>query len=171
MSTRSIIVIEKEGGKYFGIPCHWDGYLSNNGALLLDHYSNREKLEQLMSHGELSILKPEIEPNPAKEHSFDNPQENVCVYYGRDRGEIDYQKAKEFTIKELDESYWKDYIYIYGLDGQWKYFAVGRLDEGLKSVKKDLDQMFTNWGLERPKDVYGFYTKETIEMIMKLNKK
>lgn len=39
MSTRSLICKEQQDGTYYGIYCHSDGYLTYNGAMLLDHYS------------------------------------------------------------------------------------------------------------------------------------
>lgn len=45
MSTRSYICIENEDKSISGIYCHSDGYLTYNGAMLLDHYSDRKKLK------------------------------------------------------------------------------------------------------------------------------
>ena len=54
MSTRSYICIENEDKSISGIYCHSDGYLTYNGAMLLDHYSDREKVKELISLGDLS---------------------------------------------------------------------------------------------------------------------
>ena len=51
MSTRSLISIQREKDTYECIYCHSDGYLTYNGAMLLDYYSDREKVEQLLKLG------------------------------------------------------------------------------------------------------------------------
>ena len=43
MSTRSHIGIWNEDGSLDVIYCHWDGYPSYNGAVLLHHYQDPEK--------------------------------------------------------------------------------------------------------------------------------
>ena len=49
MSTRSLIGIQREKDKFEVIYCHSDGYPTYNGAMLLDHYSDKEKVERLVS--------------------------------------------------------------------------------------------------------------------------
>ena len=58
-------------------------------------------------HGDMSSLGENIYPNKDAEHSFNNPQENVCVFYGRDREEDwkhicpkYYKGKKEFIEKQ-----------------------------------------------------------------------
>ena len=41
MSTRSFICVEQDDGSYKGVYCHSDGYLTYNGAMLLDHYNSQ----------------------------------------------------------------------------------------------------------------------------------
>ncbi len=72
MATRSTIAIEFHDGTIEEIYCHWDGYLENNGKILMEHYKNVDKIITMMNHGDLSSL------------GTDNAS---CVYYGRDRGE------------------------------------------------------------------------------------
>ncbi|MDQ1341322.1 MAG: hypothetical protein QG567_2480, partial [Campylobacterota bacterium] len=38
MATRSTIWVKNKDGIYNGVYCHNDGYLENNGAILLMHY-------------------------------------------------------------------------------------------------------------------------------------
>ena len=72
MSTRLRIAIEKQDGTVESIYCHFDGYLSNNGEILQNHYSTKEKMEKLIELGDISSL-------------GDTPEETVA--YHRDRGE------------------------------------------------------------------------------------
>ena len=55
MSTRSLIGIQREKDKFEVIYCHSDGYPTYNGAMLLDHYSDKEKVEILRIFGVLTI--------------------------------------------------------------------------------------------------------------------
>ena len=111
MATRSRIGIENEDGTVSSIYCHWDGYPSNNGRTLIDHYSDREKVKELIALGSISALKENVAPIepmddiigvrmlkefkvlPKSVHSFDTPQEGITIAYHRDRGE-DLQEAR-----------------------------------------------------------------------------
>ena len=54
MSTRSHIGIWNEDGSLDAIYCHWDGYPSYNGALLLHHYQDPEKIRELIALGDIT---------------------------------------------------------------------------------------------------------------------
>lgn len=64
MSTRSFICVEQDDGSYKGVYCHSDGYLTYNGAMLLDHYNSREKADALIALGDLSLLAKNSIPIP-----------------------------------------------------------------------------------------------------------
>ena len=49
MSTRSNIAIENRDGSITSLYCHYDGYLSNNGKILAEHYSDPKKVRELFS--------------------------------------------------------------------------------------------------------------------------
>lgn len=127
MSTRSFILMETkesaETREYPGIYCHWDGYPSYNGNILLNHYKNRDKVEKLISLGDLSSLGPNIDPDPSQPHSFDDDQPGVCVFYGRDRGEENVG-PKTYNILNLMLDSWGEYIYIYTLEGKWEMIDI-----------------------------------------------
>ena len=76
MSTRSYICVKQDDGSYKGVYCHWDGYLTYNGAMLLDHYNNRERADALIALGDLSLLCEKLYPDPDKPHGFD--YDRVC---------------------------------------------------------------------------------------------
>ena len=98
LSEESIILWVKKGqikdGKYKVIYCHFDGYLEHNGEILVNHYKDRKKVEELLTLGDLSSLAENINPDPTKEHSYEysKRQENVCVSYNRDRQDNDPEK-------------------------------------------------------------------------------
>jgi hypothetical protein len=153
MSISSYILMEEEGGKYFGIFCRENGEPKTMGAMLLDHYSEREKLEKLMDFGDLVQLGKEIEPNPSIEHSFENPQEDVCVFYGRDKkcafwGEATYYNLKDINI-EVDPLV--ECTYIFTKNNEWKYFEYGELSKGLKLLKNYTPKKFRVI-VKRPKE-------------------
>lgn len=140
MGTRSYICMEIEDNRYKTIYCHFDGYLEYNGAMLVKYYNDRATVEKLLELGDLSVLNKRLEPDPSKPHGFDcdKQQKDVCVFYGRDRGDKDVQ-AKIFTLGQLDDpDNWMEYVYIYTKDNQWKYFETGNAMLGLRDVKEDL---------------------------------
>jgi len=120
MATRSTIsmkVDDKAGLKNIRtIYCHYDGYLSHNGTILLEHYNTADKVEKLLDLGDLSILEKNLSTD--KPHNFSNPVEGVCVAYGRDRGEKETQSRYAFSYHYMNK---ESYNYIFK-DGKWFYF-------------------------------------------------
>lgn len=152
MSTRSIIIRKNEEGKYESIYCHWDGYPTCNGVILYNHYNNPERVKKLISLGDLSSLNVFIEPdNRAEEkHTFDNPQPNTCVFYGRDRGEdinVDF-RTFDNLLEVLKQDCWQEYAYVYE-DGVW-YMWDYRFD--LPSGVNIIDLEVLSYVLEQEKD-------------------
>lgn len=81
MSTRSLIAKKIGEDKYLTIYCHSDGYLTYNGALLLDHYNLTDQVDKLLALGDISYLAERLEPDPSLPHSFDydKRQEGVTL--------------------------------------------------------------------------------------------
>ena len=141
MATRSTIAIEHEDGTIQQVYCHWDGYLSNNGRILMEHYQDPAKVQRLIDHGSISSLKPEI----GEKHDFDwyfkkesIPQDMKDIYenlwtlfYHRDRGEelviSQYKDFSDYEVNAQFEEY--DYIlrkgvwYVQEHGGRWKNLA------------------------------------------------
>ena len=113
MGTRSTIALEFADGTVGQVYCHWDGYLSNNGKILLNHYMDPFKLQKLIDNGDLSSLREQVDPEPYRKHTFDESQEDVCVFYGRDRGEdgVEARYFKDFADYEQNHDY-QEYEYI-----------------------------------------------------------
>lgn len=120
MSTRSIIGYKMDNGKIRNIYCHYDGYLSYNGRILLESYNTLDKVKELVSHGSLSYLESKVNPI-GNNHTFGTPESGVCVYYGRDRGE-DWEQVKynDNTLEELLDGglSYIEYYYIFD-NGHW----------------------------------------------------
>lgn len=56
MSTRAKIAIRRKDGSFQGIYCHFDGYLNYTGEILEKFYDTTEKVEKLISLGNLAKL-------------------------------------------------------------------------------------------------------------------
>lgn len=161
MSTRSLITIKRAADKYECIYCHSDGYLTYNGAMLLDHYNDKEKVEKLLKLGNISILERNLDPDPNMPHSFDydKRQDGVVVAYGRDRGEKE-QESQIYNKQQLLDYGWIEYVYIFDEDGKWKYMTPP--NEKIKDVEEDLAKEYKHMGIRRPKDFYGFFTESSL---------
>jgi len=120
MGTRSRIgYVNPESGKILSAYCHWDGYPSNNGKILLEHYATLDRVRLLVSEGDMSSLEPEC--TKPEGHTFDKPVDGFTTYYGRDRGESgvepQFSKTKEAFLKLTDET-GGEYAYLFD-DGKW----------------------------------------------------
>lgn len=140
MATRSMIYLQTGKDSYAGIYCHWDGYLSHNGAILQNYYNTREKVEELVALGNLSSLGRYLRAPEGTQHTFDDPWPNTCVAYGRDRGE-ENQEARTYTRKQIRESDgWEEYSYLFTLDNIWKYSTSNVVFKELQPVLERLNQ-------------------------------
>ena len=142
MSTRSLIV-KKEKEVYRAIYCHFDGYIKGVGAKLNQYYTDENRVNDLINLGDLSSLGQYITPLPngvhhkfciidgefktvdnySNEHSFDDPQDYVCVAYHRDRGD-ELRVSTHQSLDDLKNYYkdtWCEYLYIYD-NGIWYYY-------------------------------------------------
>ena len=81
MATRSIIAKLDDKGVQ-AIYCHSDGYLSNNGKILDQHYANEVKVDNLIAQGDCSSLKDTIEDT---------------IFYHRDKGDC-YEGVKAANL-------------------------------------------------------------------------
>jgi hypothetical protein len=114
MATRSAIIREREDGLFEGVYCHNDGYLEHNGKILAKHYQDADKIKDLISHGDMSVLAEEVTGT------------NQCFYYHRDRNEEwEHTKPKiSDSLSVLLERIDQEYAYLYK-DGVWKYSKHG----------------------------------------------
>jgi hypothetical protein len=105
MGTRSRIGV-MHGSVCKSVYCHWDGYLEHNGVILQEHYDSA-KANHLVALGDLSSLKATI----GEKHAFSQFElraeevagyklltENMCTFYGRDRGEEGTEFKSDLTF-------------------------------------------------------------------------
>ena len=128
MGTRSRIGV-MHGNIVKSVYCHWDGYLSHNGAILQEHYDS-VKANQLVALGDLSSLKQEIGAKhafgtigmtPAEQEAYEVEHGNSCTFYARDRGETGTEWQVAHTFDEFLEQVNNccgEYYYIMR-DGVW----------------------------------------------------
>jgi hypothetical protein len=133
MATRSRIAIEDQTGKVRSIYCHWDGYPSNNGRILLQHYKTQEKVEALIALGSLSSLNENVEIPEGTTHNFKTPAKGITVAYNRDRGETlnieHHDSVGDFISSDIEE-----YGYVFTAAGEW-LFADGHSGSSTRKAK------------------------------------
>ena len=136
MTTRSVIAkIEAKGiggadDTILAIYCHKDGYLSNNGKILDQHYRDEDKVNELLAEGDCSSLRDTIANT---------------TFYARDRGEDNKEavtlKNETELLKHAFESCDAEVVYMFAY-GTWYVYdnsnAIGdssyqfiELDEAL----------------------------------------
>ena len=130
MSTAAIIGM-KQGRTIRGIYCHNDGGIFGVGAILNQEYTYGARIDELINGGDISSLGIMLTPDPLHEHSFDNPQPGVTVFYHRDRGDNwdDCRPMEVSTIKMFTNQIGIQYFYLFDTSVQaWKvYDGNGRL--------------------------------------------
>ena len=120
MATRSTIAIQLENNSIKQVYCHWDGYLSNNGNILVNHYKDSAKVLELINQGSISILDKNINPSKDSKHDFNNKETDVCVFYSRDREEeLDIDNFENFEDYTSNVNF-EEFNYIFK-DGEWYY--------------------------------------------------
>jgi hypothetical protein len=120
MATRSRIGV-MHGDVVKHVYCHWDGYLSNNGQILQEHYDST-KANNLVALGDISSLRPDIGEkhdfsrldSPLSEDEYEKLYGNMTTFYGRDRGE-------ENTEWKVSHSF-EDFLdHASGCGAEWYY--------------------------------------------------
>lgn len=112
MSTRSYISRLNDNGSVTGIYCHFDGYLDGVGMMLKNNYTTPEKLDDLLSLGDISCLGP-------------SPDDRTEAY-ARDRGD-ELNPPVTFTTteglgKEAYVELGAEFSYVFNGSG-WVYYT------------------------------------------------
>jgi len=121
MATRSRIGLMLEDGTIKHSYCHFDGYPNGVGNTLVENYFEVEKVEELLSFGDMSFLAPKVTPDGI--HNFNNPEQGVTVFYGRDRAETDVDSVTTPMDEYLSVKYSSciDYQYVFTGGNWWVY--------------------------------------------------
>ena len=121
MSTPCTIAVKTEKG-YKAIYCHHDGNPEYMYPMLRDWYATQERANALVSFGDASSVHKRLSPSQDSGHSFDHPEEDVCVFYHRDRGEDFYDSMHSSKADMFRQQY---YVYIFE-DDNWRAYVNGR---------------------------------------------
>ena len=120
MSTHSTVAVKTDTG-YEAIYVHWDGYFDYMYPMLSENYASLERATALVSFGDASFIAKRIMPSVGSDHSFEKPEEDVCVFYHRDRGEDFHSSFYPTKDGVLKSQY---YVYIFE-DNMWKAYEGG----------------------------------------------
>jgi hypothetical protein len=140
MGTRSRIAV-MHGDKCKSVYCHWDGYLDHNGRMLQEYYDS-SKANHLVALGDISSLCPDVFIPEGVEHSFENPAEDITIFYGRDRGETGVDFAVDLTFDSFLErvnNCGAEYYYIMR-DGVWYAGSIYEVKGLVKNGLVPLDE-------------------------------
>ena len=114
MGTRSTISMANDDGTVTSIYCHWDGYISHHGPLLLKHYSTKAKAKSLMKLHSLSTLGELIGKKHDFEERFPPGRPTPCTSHARDRGDL-----VRAYVGPLDDVDLQEYNYLFR-DNKWQ---------------------------------------------------
>lgn len=121
MSTHSRIACQHPDGSIKSIYCHYDGYPSHNGKLLIEYWNNHEKAEALMSLGNLVMLGKTLGERLDHEKIEADLRSNACKAYGRDKEKNGQDAISHPNIDKLIQCY-ETYVYLY-TDNRWYIFC------------------------------------------------
>ena len=145
MSTSCFIGTQRESGYIRGIICTHDGYPKYAGTILHCKYQNLNKIEKLISLGEISILGENIEPKSNEPHGYPDYQRCTVLAYKRDLSSysdigagIDTDIKKSVRISDLGLM-GVEYAYIWDIVGKyWHTYKVEGIDiSKINEVKID----------------------------------
>ena len=117
MATRGYIAI-KENDEPRAIYHHWDSYPSYLGKLLLEHYSNIDKIKEAISYGDASFWDKNISPPKNATHNYENKYPNTSVFYHRDRNQ-DLHIGHFLSTNQMIMSAFRnaiEYLYLFDID-------------------------------------------------------
>jgi hypothetical protein len=136
------------GDNVKSIYCHWDGYLGFNGQVLQEFYDSA-KANQLVALGDMSSLRADIgEKHPFSPHDLPEEMrnmtlgeynakfENMCTFYGRDRGEVCVEHKVAHTFAEFLEQCERsgaEYYYVME-NSQWYFGSMHERDPFYKRL-------------------------------------
>ena len=127
-----MIAVQNADGTIEAVYAHWDGYLSNNGRILLENYNQEDEVRDLIAKGDISSL-----DNTIAETTFYATRGSWKDARGGSDENWDDVKPKQYESliyfrKELKDS-WAEYVYIFdSVNGKWKWNRAGRLCETAK---------------------------------------
>lgn len=129
MATRSNIIAKFDDENYYGIYCHYDGYLEGVGKTLVNHYNDLDKIAKLFNLGDIRSLGKTV----------DETETEV----------LEDEWTSEIGCKSLSEMfdggrfYFEDFTYVFE-DGKWTYFCGDEIDFRIAVPYKSTDNNSIN---------------------------
>ena len=130
MNTRAWIAVETENkkGKKEVRCCysHYDGYVEHHAPILLNHYNDKEKIEELISYGDILVLREDID-------FCEVPKRYDRVF------KTEIYKSSYALLQDFHKAVntYIEYLYLYTYSGGWKVFKKHEdLKDAYKYVKK-----------------------------------
>jgi hypothetical protein len=137
MGTRSRIGYELPDHSVVSVYCHWDGYVEGNGKTLVEHYQNREDVQELIDGGSMSSLRTrgtwdhssalrdedgEYIHDAAGYLKYENDREPQPLYHSERGEEVEvlHSSFDQFISGDSME----EYAYLYDLNDNWKAFKI-----------------------------------------------
>jgi hypothetical protein len=130
MGTRSTIALEFADGTVEQVYCHWDGYLSNNGKILVEHYMDPFKVKALLALGAFSSLDATVEGTKETAYHFSRGEELVIERYKNIDEYFDCSQQEEYDYILCNVNgiaVW--YVRCYATDNQWVTMAEAFVKE------------------------------------------
>ena len=145
MGTRSRIGIEMPDHSVVSVYCHWDGYPEHNGKILVEHYLDRDKVQELIDGGGISSLRTRGTWDNMSKNSYlsdengeyitdaegnimsKNDRDPQPLYY-TERGEeveVEHTSFDEFVSGNLGG---EEYAYLFDLNDNWKAYSTALYD-------------------------------------------
>ena len=137
MGTRSRIGIEMPNHTVVSVYCHYDGYVEGNGKILVEHYQNRNDVQELIDGGSMSALRTRSTWNDGPMLRDENGEyirddqgyimsegdRDPQPQYHSERGEeveVPHTSFDEFVSSDCGE----EYAYLFDLNDNWKAFKI-----------------------------------------------
>ena len=154
MGTRSRIGLTI-GDQIISVYCHYDGYIEHNGKILVESYSNKELLEDLINGGDMSSLRSEhcwnsepvklVRQYPAGstksellkdaegDHIYSPVKAEPLPLYYSERGE---ECPPKLTSLEdcLSGNCGEEWAYLFTVGKGWRCWEIGWSDYPTKEV-------------------------------------
>jgi hypothetical protein len=138
MGTRSRIGYELPDHSVVSVYCHYDGYVEHNGRILVEHYQNRDDVQDLIDGGSMSSLRVthtwessvlrdetgDIIRDENDNWKYSHTREPQPLYH-TERGEelnVEHTSFDEFVSGKLGG---EEYAYLFDLNGNWKAYKIG----------------------------------------------
>lgn len=137
MGTRSRIGYELPDHTVVSVYCHYDGYVEHNGRVLVEHYTDRDAVKELIDGGSMSSLRTthlwvtaavrDQEGQIVRDMDGNwvySPTRDPQPLYHTERGEelnVEHTSFDEFVSGNSGE----EYAYLFDLNGNWKAYKIG----------------------------------------------